>query len=111
MLDASSGLRHEYYPGVRVSYPLPQARVAHGPPGVSPERWITVWTARGFPRDADMQTMRPVWSCCSDGKSNCSIETQRCAHGHFAVPKKVTSAQCSECEGEVVLSSTGKRRE
>jgi len=32
MLDASSGLRHEYYPGVRVSYPLPQARVAHGPP-------------------------------------------------------------------------------
>lgn len=53
----------------------------------------------------------PVWSCCRDGKSNCSIETQRCVFGHFAVLKKVTSAQCSECEGEVVLSSTGKRRE
>ena len=54
---------------------------------------------------------RPVWSCYRDGKSNCSIETQRCVFGQHAVLKKVTSAQCSECEGEVVLSSTGKRRE
>ena len=65
-----------------------------------------------LPQHLPYHTVRgPVWSCCCDGKSNCSIETQRRAFGHLADLEEVTSAQCSECEGEVVLSSTGKRRE
>ena len=57
-------------------------------------------------------SLEPVWNCCYAGESNCSIETQRCVSRTQRVTShKVTSAQCSECEGEEVQSSAGKRRE